>query len=134
MDAVIPDKLIARLSFGVSVVDVQFAKLVDEFSVALASAGFTPLPPIMLVTGNPAPFVDLKISTVTEPLGVPSSNHPCNVPPYGILIGFFVPVETTAPEPSTDKVTERGTIMLVTAVGIFNRKSPDRRNWRYRMR
>jgi hypothetical protein len=102
---VIPDKLIARLSFAVKVVEVQLVKLVDEFSTALLKEGFVPLPPMMLVTGSPAPSAALRISTVIEPLGDPTRSHPCKVPPDGILIAPFVPVVRTLPEPSTTKVT-----------------------------
>ncbi len=75
-----PDKLIVILSFAASVVEVQLVKLVDEFSVALDSAGFVP-PPTILVTGKPAPSAERRISTVMEPLGLPSSSHPSSVPP-----------------------------------------------------
>jgi hypothetical protein len=72
---VTPERLIARLSLAVSVVEVQLVKLVDEASVALDNDGLVPAPTI-LVTGNPAPSADLKISTVTEPFGVPARSHP----------------------------------------------------------
>ncbi len=75
-----PERLIARLSFAVSVVLVQLVKLVEEFSVALESDGLVPAP-TMLVTGSPAPSALLKMSMVTEPLGVPATNHPVRVPP-----------------------------------------------------
>lgn len=104
---VIPDKLIAILSLAVSVVEVQPVKLVEEFSTALLNEGFVPPPPTIDVTGSPAPSAALKMSTVIEPLGLPISNHPVNVPPYGILIGFLVPVVSSAPDPSTGKVRER---------------------------
>ncbi len=76
----IPDKLIAKLSNAVSVVLVQLVKFVDLASVALDNEGFVPAPTI-LVTGSPAPSALLKISMVTDPLGVPATNHPVNVPP-----------------------------------------------------
>lgn len=101
----IPERLIARLSLAVRVVEVQLAKLVDEFSTAELSAGLVPAP-IILVTGNPAPSAARKMSTVIEPLGLPIRSHPFNVPPYGIFRGFLVPVVKTAPEPSTAKVTD----------------------------
>lgn len=94
------------LSFAVRVVDVQPVNEVDEFSTALDNEGFVPPPPTMLVTGNPAPSAARRMSTVTEPLGLPIKSHPVNVPPYGILIGFFVPLLTTDPEPSTGKVND----------------------------
>jgi len=80
-------------------------KFVDEASTAPDKAGLVPAPTI-LVTGKPAPSAALKISTVTDPLGLPIKSHPVNVPPYGILIGFLVPVVSTSPEPSTTKVTD----------------------------
>lgn len=104
MVAVIPDKAIAILSLAVNVVEVQFVKLVEEASTAVDNAGFTPLPPTMLVTGNPAPSAALKISTVIEPLGEPIKSHPCNVPPYGILIGFVVMAVNACPPPSANNV------------------------------
>jgi hypothetical protein len=50
-----PDKLIAKLSFAVIVVEVQLVKLVEEFSTLVEIAGLVPLPPTILVTGKPAP-------------------------------------------------------------------------------
>lgn len=88
------------------VVEVQLVKLVDEFSTAELNEGFVPAP-MILVTGSPAPSAARRMSTVIEPLGLPISNHPVNVPPYGILIGFLVPVVSTALDPSTGKVKER---------------------------
>lgn len=93
------------LSFAVSVVEVQLVKLVEEFSTALLKDGLVPAPTID-VTGSPAPSAALKMSTVTDPLGLPINNHPVNVPPYGILIGFLVPVVNTDPEPSTGNVID----------------------------
>lgn len=76
----IPDTLIPRLSLAFSVVEVQLVKVVDEFSTELDKAGLVPAP-TMLVTGNPAPSADRKISTVTDPLGEPIRSHPVKVPP-----------------------------------------------------
>lgn len=77
----------------------------DEFSVALDNDGFVPAP-TMLVTGRPAPSALLKISIVTDPLGVPATSHPKSVPPNGILSGFLVPAERTDPDPSTARVID----------------------------
>jgi hypothetical protein len=101
------------LSFAVSVTEVQLVKLVDEFSTADEIAGFVPLPPTILVDGNPAPSAARKMSAVTEPLGLHIITQPCNVPPNGILIGFLVPVVSTVPAPSTASVTLCSIVVVI---------------------
>ena len=68
------------LSPAVIVVEVQFVKLVDEFSTLDETAGLVPLPPTMLVTGRPAPFAARYTSAVTDPLGLHIIDQPCSVP------------------------------------------------------
>lgn len=113
-----PDKVSARLSPSPNTVEVQLAGAVIALSVLDEIEGLVP-PPTMLVTGNPAPSAERRMSMVTEQETSQVTFHLVMVNPLPITPGVVVPAPTGVPIPSTTKVTMCGkSIGVEVAEGV----------------